>query len=178
MRWFEKGAAKGFTLLETMVALAVLAVAVVGALAAINHSNVELQQGQLRLYKGVLADEAIQRWRLAPKWTIPAVAFTTAPDAMAIGANPWQRDPNGAYFVVLTDEAKPTTLADPNTACDQVPVGIVCREVLWTTGLPVPGAADGGIVPAGVQPITRWVRVSRGGELPSSAVVQREVFLQ
>ncbi len=162
MRPFEKAAPKGFTLLETVIALAVLAVAIVGAMSAINFSNIELQRGQHRLYKAALADAALQSARLLPKWTIQASAIGT-----------WTPDPSGAYFELSIDQVKPISLAE-SPPCNKVPLGIICREVLWTTGLPFVDA--GGMVPAGVQPITRWVRVSRQGE--AAVATASEVFLR
>jgi prepilin-type N-terminal cleavage/methylation domain-containing protein len=188
--------ARGFTLIETIVALAVMAVAALGALAAVNFSVTELSKGQLRLYTAAIADAALQRMMAVAKTGLPTDAFPTPePKRIGIGARPWSPDTStavgdlsaGAYFRVVTGQnaatISPATDVPANTTCDAVPKGVICREILVTRGMPFgdcTGNACGGIIPAGANPITFWVRVSRKGDNPNddlmAAVVHREVF--
>lgn len=123
--------AAGFTLLETTIALAILALAALGALAAINHSSVELRRGDQRLIQASLADEAIQRQRLAPKASLPT------PD------NTWKLDPDGAHFTVDAQGKVVPATGDggipADTPCASTPRPIMCREIRWEDATP-----DGG----------------------------------
>ncbi len=135
LRLTQRSAA-GFTLLETTIALAILALAALGTLAAINHSNIELRQGELRMTKAALADEAMQRQRLAPKSSIPPP-----------GGDKWDKwvlDPNGAYFRVEPDgqfsEEADGGIPD-GTPCSSVERPFMCREVKWSDATPDGGPA-------------------------------------
>ncbi len=183
MRSLTRGRPAGFTLLETTIALAVLGVAMLGALAAVNNSNAELRAGQFYFAKATLADQAIQRARLTLKSSItPWADSSSLPDQVAIGTDPpWHLDPSGAYFVA--DGTGTYRAADPaevaaGTLCNAVPAGILCREIAWTTGVPYNAFPTNSGLDASMHPITLWVRVSRMGEPSNLAVLQREVFLQ
>ena len=56
--------ARGFSILETMIAMVVLSVGLVGALGALQRGAVESRLGQNRQAKTMLADAAIQRIKL------------------------------------------------------------------------------------------------------------------
>ncbi len=149
----------GFTLIEVMVALVILAVAVVGSMGALIAAGKELKDGQTRQVRGLLGDSSARRWMLASKLpTSPlAVAAALAPLATAcptpcsglpIGAAPWAVDATpvvagdlstGAYFQIfrngeiqqITASTTPISVAN-GTACSAVPTSVYCRETLIT----------------------------------------------
>ena len=184
---------RGSSLIEVIVALAVLALAASGALTGLLAANNDLRQGQLRQYKMALVDATMQRMLLSNKTQLRAAAVplpAPPPVQLAIGANPWQPDTTaaiaddvstGAYFRVLPNgEITHVTGIPPGTPCNSalLPEGSYCREVLLTTGMPVDLGTHAGIMPAAALPVTYWVRVARRGELPAIAVVQRMVMVQ
>lgn len=135
LRLTQRSAA-GFTLLETTIALAILALAALGTLAAVNHSNIELRQGELRMTKAALADEAMQRQRLAPKSSIPPP-----------GSDKWDKWVPDAYFRVGPDGRfdEVTASADggipAETPCSSVERPFMCREIRWSDATPEGGPA-------------------------------------
>ena len=184
--------ARGFTLVETIVALGILAIAMIGAFAGVVYSSHDLREGQLRQHKMALADATAQRSMLSDKggWGLLAVAPATPPPQMFIGALPWTVDPSpfvggpdggigdisaGAYFNIYPDGTIKPLDINPRVACNDssLPEGSYCREVLLTQGLP---NLDGGTPPVGSQQVTQWIRVSRKGDLPGMAVVQTKVL--
>lgn len=184
----------GFTLLESTMAMGVMAVAGLGALAAMGHSGNELQRGQLRQSKAALLLESSQRMMLmakaSPSLTSPGKTLlsaqakplpSTSPEKLAIGASPWVPDPSGAYFTLTPDgQIAPRTDVAAGTACSSasLPPGTCCREILVTEGMPVALGANAALVPAGMSPFTLWVRISRAGEPADWAATHREVFVQ
>jgi prepilin-type N-terminal cleavage/methylation domain-containing protein len=125
-------ALRGFTLIETMIALAILGIALIGSLAALIAASQQLRDGQIRQYRSELVDAAVQRFEVANKYVGSAGIFTgTSPfngaallttacptpcPQMAIGL--WNADPTqglpppppplvdlsiGAYFIVRSD---------------------------------------------------------------------------
>lgn len=202
--------AAGFTLIESMLALVVVSTASVGAIAALLHAGKELRHGQQRQGVMLLVEAKAQVLRLADKSHLDtgtaglpaAVAYTSAtpPDQLPVGSAPWVPDPrppqagdlaSGAYFridglgnITAVDAAT----APAGTACNQVPAGTWCREVLVTRNLPAGtgGIATGGtpigngdngqVLPPGAQPYTVWTRISHAGD-PGSTVVARELVI-
>lgn len=183
----------GFTLIEVLLAMTITLLVSAGVLLALLAASRELREGQLRQYKSVLIDASAQRLRLSDKASLisAAVAAGTLPSTVpAISATPWTLDPTvqvagdlstGAYFSVLPNglitQLNATTVpavADA-TACNAVPVGVYCREVVAMKGAPV--AAPGAIL-AGAPVATVWIRVSRMGEPASMAAMTQEVVLQ
>ena len=113
--------ARGFSILETMIAMVVLSIGLVGALGALQQGAVESRLGQNRQVKMMLADAAIQRMKLQEKDSFFAgcssgsscgpgscwVGTTCTPNTMpaqptsditavAVGVLPWVRDPTPA----------------------------------------------------------------------------------
>lgn len=186
--------AAGFTLLETTMAMSVMAVAGLGALAAMGHSGNELLRGQLYQSKTALLRESSQRMMLAakahPSLTTPGKTLlaarakalpSTPPEKLAIGAAPWAPDSDGAYFMLSSGgEITPLTGIAAGTACgdSSLPAGSYCRETLVTVGMPVALGSNAALVPAGMSPFTFWARISRQGEPAERAVTHREVFVQ
>jgi len=106
---------RGFTMLEVMIALAILLVASVGALSGLMAASKDLKTGQLHLYQSILVEATVQRMRLADKKllldyaygqaTYPVSTGTTNPTAAVnwsmasdpekqpVDAAPWGADP-------------------------------------------------------------------------------------
>lgn len=184
---------RGFTILESMVAIGILAVGVLGALNGLIFSSTLVRDGQLRQWKMVLLDAKTQRLWLANKASLfsSAVALpTTNPRSIAIGTPPWTVDSSasvasdlgtGAYFsVTATGQITPVTTVTAGTPCgaSSIPTGTYCREVLVTTGLPTALGPNAAILPSEAQAVTVWTRLSRKGEPASLAVVHQEVLVQ
>lgn len=199
---------RGFTIIEGMIALAVLAVAAAGALLALVNANQMIREGQLRQLKMVLVEASAQRgmFSLANTDTTADAGpvVTTTPDNAAIGASPWKIDDSpaldldlgtGAFFKLFPDGTiTPMTCDGPdgggvagclstatyNSCGAALPNGIYCREIAVGPNLP-PGAnsvVSGELLDAGAGFHTRWIRVSRKGEPRSRAVVYREVVVR
>ena len=184
---------RGFSMLETVIAFAILAVASAGALNGLLAANSDLRKGQLRQYEMALVDATLQRMMLSDKSSSVSSAVpppATSPPLLPIGAAPWAPDPTspspgdlsrGAYFRVLPDgEITPDTTIPAGTPCNAatLPDGIYCREMVLTSGMPAALGAHAGIMPAQSLPLTFWVRVFRKGENPVNAVVHRMVLVQ
>src|SRR5262249_4633930 len=112
------------TLLEVMIALAILATAGLGTLAGLTAAGRDLREGELNQGKMLLLDAKMERLLLQSKVTLAATPGGTAgypaptrasplyPPNKAFGAAPWQLDipptvpyqpddlSNGAYFTV------------------------------------------------------------------------------
>ncbi|QSQ19857.1 prepilin-type N-terminal cleavage/methylation domain-containing protein [Pyxidicoccus parkwayensis] len=186
--------ARGSSILEVLIAMAVLAMAATGAVAGMLSASRNVRDGQLYQGKRLLAEARTQRLWLADKAALVrnAVAYPAMkPEKIPVGTAPWTVDNtpavvgdpgSGAYFELdATGTLKPATGIAPGTACNDtaVPNGTYCREVLVTQGLkggvlPAPGS----VLPPGASAVTVWTRVWRKGEDASSAVVHSEVFVQ
>jgi hypothetical protein len=170
------------------VALAVLVVAGAGALIALIAANDEMRNAQLRQMKTMLVDAKAQRMVLASKAGLKTLSTLKAtqqtdPATQAVGAGDWLPDDStsvsgdygtGAVFEMHADGTVVQKSTAPSSCADAaVKTGQYCREVLVASGLP-PSSTNKS--PASTA-YTRWIRVSRKGELPHLAVVYREVFL-
>lgn len=185
---------RGFTLLEAIVALGILAIAILGSFAGVVYASRDLREGQLRQYKMILVDATAQRSLLGDKssWSLLAVAPGTPPNALPIGAAPWTVDPSpisggdgvdagigdvgtGAYFTILPNGTMTRVTPKSPVPCDDpsLPDGTFCRELMLTTGLP---SVDGGIPIPGSQQVTQWIRVSRKGDPPAMAVLNTRLM--
>lgn len=179
--------ARGFTLLETMIALVVLAITSLGTLSAMVAASRNLKEGQIRQSKAALVEARTQLLMMADKSQLGTSAsnalfgtlgtFTpgTPPDKLPIGASPWQLDPTGAFFTAdASGVVNPTTSAATSCAPSGLAPGILCREVALTAGLP-----DGSSPHSGTA-YTLWTRVIRSddGSPLSFAVVDRMVVLR
>src|SRR4051794_17182101 len=92
---YRAGQRWGFTLVEVMVALAVLLLASTGVFAGLFAASRELRLGQLRQHQGALTDASVQRVRLQSKAALLGLAVTppaTSPESLAVGAAPWTLD--------------------------------------------------------------------------------------
>jgi len=198
----------GFTLIEVMAAMAVLAFAALGAFAGVNYARQELNEGQIRQFKMVLLDAKVQRLLGGGKQSISSSGFdsllplpipSTPPANVAIGASPWVPDnttpvpgdlSTGAYFKIRADG---TLVADTSvpagTACNSsaIPIGTYCREVLMTNGTPggTSSFPTNGVSPVTLQggtAVSYWTRISRmmasGPESPSRAIVHKDLIVQ
>jgi prepilin-type N-terminal cleavage/methylation domain-containing protein len=182
-----KNTSRGFTLLETMIALAILAITALGTLAGMIAASQNLKEGQSRQWKTALVEARTELLMLTDKSQLgsgsaatnqlfgPVGTFTagTPPDKVAIGAAPWKIDPNpanpqaglgsGAVFTV-NQSGVITPVAGTFTSCadSTLPRTALCREVALTAGMPDGTAAASGTA------YTVWTRVIRVGE-PSPA---------
>jgi type II secretory pathway pseudopilin PulG len=145
----------GFSMLETIIAMGVLAAGALGSLSGIASSNKELREGQLRQYKMLLLDAKAQRRMLENKTPLLLTMITsgypvaanalTHPTNLAIGAAPWAVDTasasvpfdandlsTGAYFKVLPDGEvqKLTTTTVPSIA-----TGTACNSTALPQGI-------------------------------------------
>ena len=180
---------QGFTLIEVILAMGILAVAALGTLAALMSASHDIHAGQLKQYKAALAEQRTQLLSMTDKTQILTsnTLYGTVgsypaggPPTVAPGATPWQLDPQGAFFAV--NEAgviTPTAVAGAtNCASTSIPVGVFCREVALTTTLP------DGTQPGVGTPYTIWTRVIRVGDATQAAnpslyaVVERMVVVQ
>lgn len=177
--------ARGFSLIEVMVAMVIVAFAAVGALGGMIAAQKTLALGAIRQVKMSLLEARSQKVLLANKTTLAgtAVAYTTAPAALAIGAAPWVVDNStgtgdpgsGAYFKLLPDGSiTPATGILAGTACSStsIPTGTYCREMMTTIGTPTGAALGTGSTTV----YTQWYRLSRVGEPLSQALILTEMF--
>jgi prepilin-type N-terminal cleavage/methylation domain-containing protein len=142
---------RGLSILETMIALVILGVGLLGVLGALERAAVESRLGQNRQQKVMLADATLQRFKLLEKTTFFAQAAATPtvdPLGLAVGTAPWLADPTdltaaepldlstGAYFNILPDGTITKLSLPGNPPCSAVPQGVVCREILTHAGPP------------------------------------------
>ncbi|MFZ5440912.1 MAG: hypothetical protein ACOZQL_12955 [Myxococcota bacterium] len=186
---------RGTSMIEVMVAGAVLLVGLVGVLAALQRAAVEARLGQNRQQKVMLADAVLQRIRLQDKNTffnpVPALPAQPAFDITKVqpGASPWKLDPTsnldpmdlsmGAFFRILPDgtitPVSPASIGNPAN-CGAVPVGYVCREVFTHLGAPL---GSPGVTATSVA--TTWVRITRKtteNQPAETDVVMNQVVIQ
>jgi prepilin-type N-terminal cleavage/methylation domain-containing protein len=189
---------RGFTLLESMTALTVLAIGLLGVIAGLLSTATDLRNGQLRQYRNVLIDAKTQALMLTNKGTLPGTLWGQVPQPypggatmpnIGIGNGPWITDPSpvipndlstGAYFKVLPDGeiTQVTTLGNPACGSAGVPNGTYCREIAIMQGVPpsIAGTTYTIPIPTGTLPYTLWTRVSRGGSPANEAIVQADYF--
>jgi prepilin-type N-terminal cleavage/methylation domain-containing protein len=201
---------RGFTLIEAMIAMAFLAVGLLGTFMGLVHAANMAREGQLRQYKMELIDAKLNRLMLADKIAmanmvggLQTISNTLMPPTVAIGGSPWVIDPSapdlrtysdgtqilpgdlgvGAVFDVKPDgEIRRNPATFLNCADPAIPVGSYCREVLLHNRLPLPTSApntliQGNLDGVGSSSFTLWIRVSRKGEDPELAVVERKVVV-
>lgn len=186
---------RGFSILEAMISMVVLAIGLVGALAALQRGATEARLGQNRQMKMMLADAALQRIRFMDKAALvfaapaqPTVNVLNLP----LGAAPWVRDPTtttdpldfsqGAYFKILPDGTLTAVPVAGNPPCTDalVPVDTICREVIIHKDGPYSAtnvAIPAGALPGGVRIATVWVRVSRKTSATSRLDTEVDVVL-
>lgn len=156
--------AAGFTLIEVMIALVIVATGSVGAILALLHAQDALHEGQVRQSKMLLIDAKAQRLKLLDKTLLQngkaGMVPVAQPEALpglktrAAGSGSWIVDPTpavagasaevvadlgaGAYFRLDgSGTIQYATSVAANTACADVPAHVFCREILITQGLPV-----------------------------------------
>jgi hypothetical protein len=186
--------ARGVSIVEAMISLAVLGVALLTAIGALQYAALETRAGQNRQHKMMLADAALQRMKLQDK----ALFFSSlAPQpsvdvkGLAVGASPWARDTSvtadpydfsqGSYFRILPDGTMSAVTLAGNPPCDAVPEGIICREVLAHSGAPYLGTNIGAVLAPGSKVATAWVRIARRpspGQPVEADVVMSQVVVQ
>lgn len=171
---------RGFTLIEAMIAMSILAIALLGTFIGLVQAARVAREGQLRQYKTELIDAKIQRLLLADKILMPTmvgglqtVSNTVNARDIAIGTAPWIIDPSapdstaipstgpmpgdlgvGAVFRVMPDgEIRP--LAGTFTSCADVtiPTGAYCRELLLQNKIVLPTSAQNTSIQAQVDAV-------------------------
>jgi len=194
---------RGFTLIEAMIAMTVLAIGLLGTFMGLVHAATVAREGQLRQFKTALIDAKIQRLMLADKSQLPNMVggVQTVPDgvlppSLGIAVAPWVIDPSpgdfsvslpgdlgvGAVFRVLPDgEIRPVAGAFASCTDSTIPDGAYCRELLLQGSLPLPTTVNAqvqnSINATGARSFTLWVRTFRKGESLSLAVVERKVII-
>jgi prepilin-type N-terminal cleavage/methylation domain-containing protein len=198
----------GFTLIEVMAAMAVVAFASMGVFGGINYARQELNDGQIRQFKMVLLDAKAQRLLGGSKQNMSTSGFdsllptaipSTPPGKVPIGANPWVPDnttpvsgdiSSGAYFKIRADGTLTADTTVPaGTACNSslIPVGTYCREVMITNGTPsgtssFPTNGVSAVTLQGAAAVSYWTRISRmtssGPESTSRAIVHKDLIIQ
>ena len=191
MRAVRQG--RGFTLIEVMVSLVVLALAIVGSLSAVIATGRELKDGQTRQVRGLLGDASARRFMLAAKGLGSAFQGAAQPvtlcggpcNQVPIGMMPWAVDnttvipgdlSTGAYFRVfgngevtqITPVSVPTAIPATTPCSGAIPPGVYCRETLITKGGPVVVSATG--------TFTTWPPSAGGGFALPATVPAMDVF--
>ena len=187
--------ARGVTLIETMVALLILAIASVGAFTTLLSAKGELREGQLRQYKMTLIDTKVQRLWLTSKTLLPLPALLP-PSTLGLASAPlnssgWSVDGTtplpgdlgtGSYFKIISDgtitplNGATVPAVAAGTPCNSaaLPVGVYCREVLITQGM----LPNGALPPGATKVWVYWVRVVRSGEIVDKAALDQVVLVQ
>jgi prepilin-type N-terminal cleavage/methylation domain-containing protein len=168
---------RGFSILETMVALTILLISLGGAIGGLLSASQNITEGQMRQYKAALAEEYTQKYLLVRRDQL-GISVPVSPlaicsgcgnlDQVAIGGAGWTVE--GAWKIMPA--AGVVATATLPGSCATVPVGTYCREVSVTNRLP------NGTAPAQGNAFTVWARVVRGGEPATSALLHREVLIQ
>lgn len=156
----KRSTRRGFSLIETMVSLVIIAFGVTAALGALLAAAKSAREGQYRQFKTALAEAAGSRYRLMDK-TLLATMVVATPPSLTAGIGGWPADPStpqlgdlstGAYFSV-DPQGQITPLAVPlGTLCNSATIVSVakascqsangtactafCREVVLLNGLP------------------------------------------
>jgi len=180
MRELRPPCRRGFTLIEAMIAMSILAIALLGTFIGLVEAARVAREGQLRQYKTELIDAKIQRLLLADKILLPTmvgglqtVSNTVNARDIAIGTAPWIIDPSapdstaipstgpmpgdlgvGAIFRVMPDgEIRP--LAGTFTSCADatIPTGAYCRELLLQNKIVLPTSAQNTSIQAQVDAV-------------------------
>jgi len=180
MREHRPPCRRGFTLIEAMIAMSILAIALLGTFIGLVEAARVAREGQLRQYKTELIDAKIQRLLLADKILLPTmvgglqtVSNTVNARDIAIGTAPWIIDPSapdstaipstgpmpgdlgvGAIFRVMPDgEIRP--LAGTFTSCADatIPTGAYCRELLLQNKIVLPTSAQNTSIQAQVDAV-------------------------
>lgn len=101
---------RGFTMIEVMIALAILLIASVGALMGLMAAQSNLKTGQLHQYQAILVEAAVQRFRLADKQLLLDYAnnLRSYPPPPATGG---QANPTAAQSWVIATSGDPTAQA-------------------------------------------------------------------
>ena len=197
MRTSTRPSVHGFSILETMIAMVVLAISLLGTIGALNRGATESRLGQTRQMKMMLADAALQGIKLQDKNAffngLPAQP-TVNLSSLAVGAAPWVLGPadsgdaldfsTGSYFNIQPDGTlvKLTALAGSG-ACtptnNLIPDGTICREVFTHLGAPYNATFTtfSGALPTGSRIATAWVRITRKGSSTSRLDSEIDVLL-
>jgi prepilin-type N-terminal cleavage/methylation domain-containing protein len=157
--------ASGFTLIETLIALTVLAIASVGALAAIGASQRQIKDGQTRQYREVLLDATAQRWEVASKLGASAIfngnGQNLTPKAIGTAC------PGGTpcnQMAIGTWDVDPTTpIFDPNTNFADLSTGAYYMvnsngTLVQLTAITSPAVPAGTLCGSGVLPANSYCR--------------------
>jgi len=209
MRTTGRPRPRGFTLIEAVIAMAILAFALLGTLSGLIEAARIAREGQFRQYKTALVEAKMQRLLLADKGVLPSLVGglqTVTPllrvQTLAIAGGPWLIDPSlpdpssipingtlpgdlgtGSVFRVLPNgEIRPIPGTFLSCADPAIPVGAYCREVLLHDRLMLPSSGPNTLVQSNLDAVnarsaTLWIRVSRIGEPPSLAVVERKTLV-
>jgi len=204
MRLPVRAKAGGFTMIEAMIAMTLLAIGLLGTFVGLVQASNVAREGQLRQYKTMLVDTKMQRLLLADKSKLPnmvgglqTISGTLYPPTAAIGSAPWVIDPSpadtsfpgpgdlgrGAVFSLLPDgEVQPIAGSFSSCVDPTIPNGVYCREVLLHNRLPLPASAPNSQVQAnldavGARSSTLWVRISKKGDSLGFAVFERKVLV-
>ena len=203
MRRPARARMSGFTMIEAMVAMTILAIGLLGNFMALVQASKLSREGQLRQFKTTLVDTKMQRLLLADKSRLPTmvgglqtVSATLYPPSVAVGAAPWVIDPStpdttvpgpgdlgkGAVFSISPNgDVHPITGTFSSCADPAIPAGAYCREVLLHNRLPLATGANATIQTnldaAGAQSSTLWVRISRTGDSLGFAVFERKLVV-
>ncbi len=204
MRHPVRAKAGGFTMIDAMIAMTLLAIGLLGTFMGLVQASNVTREGQLRQYKTMLVDTKMQRLLLADKSTLPnmvgglqTISVSLYPPLVAIGGAPWLIDPSaadtslpgpgdlgrGAVFT-LTADGKVQPIAGSFSSCADptIPNGAYCREVLLHNKLPLSASAPNSQVQlnldaAGAQSSTLWVRISKRGDPLSFSAFERKVLV-
>lgn len=204
MRRSTRAKIGGFTMIDSLIALSLLLIALLGNFMALVQASKIIREGQLRQYKTMLMDAKMQRLLLADKSSLPnmvgglqTISDTLYPPNVAIGSAPWVIDPSapdtsvpgpgdlgrGAVFSLVADgEIQPITGTFSSCVDPTIPVGAYCREVLLHNRLPLATSASNSSLQnsldgVGAQSSTLWVRISRKGDGSSLAVFERKLLV-
>jgi prepilin-type N-terminal cleavage/methylation domain-containing protein len=188
---------RGFSLLEVMVALAILLVASVSAVIGLTAASGDLRKGQFWTHQMTLVESSMQRIQLQDKNALLTAVQNFSPPLScarnSLTSQPaatcgWQMDGTngvdagldlsvGALFRILPDgtitHVDATGFSD--CAAAGLPADVYCREIVMAIGGPS-GDGDAGMVGGTTRAGTVWVRVKRKSDSDRQFVALREVI--